>query len=117
MWVRWLIKVSRRAGRLIGFNIRRVRVKRLFEFIKFGSKMKDKQKKVREAFKKVEALSGELVTLRQFVSDKLTSGREKTLAQEALDRAAKAVQEVELAYVWAARSIRAEQVARNARRS
>lgn len=68
-----------------------------FTFIKFGSKMKDKQKKVREAFEKLEKV----------LSETLAEGREKSLVKT----------ELESAYVWASRSVRAEQVTRNARRS
>ena len=68
-----------------------------FAFVKFGSKMKDKQKKVREAFEKLE----------KTLAETLTEGREKSLAKT----------ELEVAYVWASRAVRAEQIQRNARSS
>lgn len=64
-----------------------------FAFVKFGSKMKDKQKKVREAFEKLESA----------IKLSLKDNTEKTTSLKA----------VEEAYVWASRSIRSEQVCRN----
>ncbi len=65
-----------------------------FSLVKFGSKMKAKQEKVRAAFNALEAAVNEL-----------KDSREKSLAKTS----------VEEAYTWASRAIRAEQLARNAR--
>lgn len=70
------------------------KVKGTFEFIKFGTKMSDKQDKLREAFKTLEAA----------IKTELAEGREKS----------EALNEIESAYIWASRAIRTEQISRNA---
>lgn len=65
-----------------------------FGLVKFGTKMSAKQEKVRDAFK---VLGGVL-------DDTLKDNREKAQAKT----------EIEAAYIWASRSIRAEQLERNA---
>lgn len=64
-----------------------------FDFIKFGTKMSAKQDKLREAFKTVEASLSEL-----------KENKEKVAAKTSLEEA----------YIWASRSVRSEQIDRNA---
>ena len=68
-------------------------VKDTFAFIKFGTKMKAKQDKVREAFKALDAV----------LKETLKDNSEKT----------QATAQVQVAYILASRSIRAEQIDRN----
>lgn len=69
-------------------------VSNTFKFIKFGSKMKAKQDKVRGAFKVLEVTVNEL-----------KDSREKSLAKTSIEEG----------FLWASRAVRSEQVDRNAR--